>query len=472
MSNGESKIRKLKSSNTYINASFIYVLANGIGQGTTLLANFFFTRFMSQADYGLYSNYYSYVAILGPIVGANLYVGLTNAYMDYGEDIHKFRSSLLLLSFVWGSLVSCVIFGIKAIIGMPMPWIGVILALLHAYSFFAVNYYIYSMNMENRFMRKGIFLCVPNILQVFSAAIAVVICNNYISRAAGSTIGVAICGVAAILVICKEDRPQYNADYWQYALRISLPAIISSVSAMIMQQCDKVMITELFNSETTAVYALIYNIGYILYAIQQATSGVWQVWYYNTLEGKKYANVPEVQKWYMYIMFILVTGLYMVAPEVIKLLSPSNYWHFEYVIPFVIGSYLIFMYSLHTLTVQYNKRMGVVSLVISLAAMINVILNYILIPRFGGLAAAYTSVVSYLFIFVASGIYLVSKKQYYFKGRYFGIFGLGTVMMGVIFFFVKEMILVRYIMFTVLLLLEAIYAYLKKDQLKTMLGSN
>lgn len=463
------RLSRIKVSNAFINASFIYILANGMGQGTTLLVNSFFTRYMSKSDYGLYSTYYSLVAILVPIVGANLYEGLTNAYMDYRDEIHNFRSSLLLLSAIWGSSTSCLIIGFRLIVGGSMPIACVAFALIHAYSFFAVNYYLQSMNMENQYIRKGIGLCIPNLSQALLGVVAVLLCNNYISRAIGSTVGIALCGMVGIIFIYKKSRPRYNAEYWKYALKISLPAIISSIAAMIMQQCDKMMITEMIDSEITAVYALIYNIGYILYAVQQATGGVWQIWYYNTLEDKKYGNVPFVQKWYMFVMFVLATGLYMVAPEVIKILSPSSYWHFEYVIPFIIGSYLMLMYSLHLSTARYNKKTGVVSCIVSLAAIINIVLNYIMIPHFGGIAAAYTSVVSYLFIFVVSGVYLAVTKRYYFKGKYFGIFGIGIVLMGIIFYFCKNMILVRYSVYMVILLIEVVYMYVERNNLKGLL---
>ncbi len=472
MRNIADKLSKFKTSNPFVDASFVYILANGIGQGTTLLANTFFTRYMSQSDYGLYSNYYSLVAMLVPIIGANLYDGLTNAYMDYRNKIYDFRSSLLLLSGIWGILAACLIIGLYSFTGWSMPLAGVILAVVHAYSFFTVNYYLQSMNMENQFIRKGIGLCVPNILQALFGIIAVVLCNNYISRAAGSAMGIAVCGMVGMIIICRKARPRYNAGYWKYALKISLPAIISSISAMIMQQCDKMMITELVDSETTAAYALIYNIGYILYAVQQATSGVWQVWYYNTLEKEAYGNVPCVHKWYMFVMFVMATGLYMVAPELVKILSPSSYWHFEYVIPFIVGSYFMLMYTLHLSTAQYYKKTGVVSWIVSFAAIINIVLNYILIPRFGGIAAAYTTVISYLFIYMVSGVYLAVKKQYYFRGKYFGLFGIGIVLMGIIFYFFKDMTLVRYSVYTVILLIEVVYMYTKRKILKRILEGN
>ena len=467
---GKNVFKRFITSNVFINASFVYILANGIGQGTTLLANIFFTRYMTQSDYGLYSNYYSYVSILVPFVGMNLYFGLTNAYMDYKEAIHKVRSSLLMLSIAGLFVTTVIMLVLKATIGLSLPWMCVLLALAHAYGFFLVNFHIHSMNMENRIIAKGIMLAVPNILQALIAGIAVVICNTYVSRAIGGTVGVLSCGTVAALIILRDAKPAFNTEYWKYALRISLPAIIGSVSAMVMQQCDKVMITSIIGAEVTAVYALIYNIGYILYAIQQATNGVWQVWLYNTMDSKRCENIPDVQKWYMYFMLILATGLYMLAPEIIKVLSPGNYWHFEYVVPFVVGSYLMLMYAMNMSVTQYKKKTGVNSIIVSAAAAVNVILNYLLIPRFGGVGAAYTSVVSYLFIFLVSSIYLKLKKEYYFKDVYYLTDVLLVVIFGVVFYFVMDKDVIRYLLFISALIAECVFLIIKKDEVRRLFG--
>ena len=468
---GEKRIfGKLKTTNEFFNATFVYIIANGIGQGTTLLANIFFTRYMSQNDYGLYSNYYSYVAILVPFVGMNLYFGLTNAYMDYKEDIKRLRSSVLMLSAIGLVITAAVMFIANMTIGLTIPMVCIILALAHAYGFFLVNFCIQSMNMENKFVAKGIMLAVPNILQALLAGIAVVILNTYISRAVGATIGILSCGIVAAVLILKEARPTINTEYWKYVLRISLPAIIGSISAMIMQQCDKVMITSMTGAETTAVYALIYNIGYILYAVQQATNGAWQAWIYNTMESKKYGNIKDVQEWYMFFMLVLATGLYMIAPEIVKILSPESYWHFEYVVPFIVGSYLMLMYSMNMAIVQYEKRTDVSSIIVAVAAAINIVLNYMLIPRFGGVGAAYTSVVSYLFIFVASGIYLKFKGDYYFKNKYYLINIVAVSLMGVLFYQVMDKTMIRYITFLCVLVAEGIYLLLRKDSVRKMFG--
>lgn len=456
---------KLRKSNPFLNASFVYILANGVGQGTTLLANIFFTRHMTQSDYGMYSNYYSYVALLVPFVGMNMYCGLSNAYIDFKDDIHKLRSSILMLSIVGLGVTSVILFLLNHFVGLSLSYICIFLSLFHAYGFFLVNYYITSMNMENKYINKGLMLLAPNILQAVLSIGAVIICNTYESRAIGGTIGVLLCGVIASIGIFKAARPKINLVYWRYVLKISLPAIIGSVAAMIMQQCDKVMITSIIGPDETAVYALIYNIGYILYAVMQATSGVWQVWLYDTLDKGMHNAIGVIQKWYMYIMLVIATLLYMIAPEIIKILSPKTYWKFDYVAPFIIGSYLMFMYSLHISINEYYKRTGINSIIVLLASGINIVLNYVLIPKYSGIGAAYTSVISYFLIFAVSGLYLYLKKQYYFNTRYIIVDGSIVVIMGVTFGFVKDNVALRYLIYILVLVFEGVYALRKKDEL-------
>ena len=72
-----------RTKNLYVNASLWYIVANVLGQGIVFLSNIVFTRIMSKTDYGMYSTYYSIVAMLTPFVGANLFVGLCKGYYDF-----------------------------------------------------------------------------------------------------------------------------------------------------------------------------------------------------------------------------------------------------------------------------------------------------------------------------------------------------------------------------------------------------
>ena len=99
------------------------------------------------------------------------------------------------------------------------------------------------------------------------------------------------------------------------------------------------------------------------------------------------------------------------------------------------------MYSMFTTVMQYQKKTGIVSLIVSVAAVINIVLNYLLIPKYGGVGAACTSVVSYLFILAVSTMYLKYKKEYYFKEKYCFIHLAIVIALGIVFYFVKDTVI-------------------------------
>lgn len=453
--------------NPLFKASIFYIIGNGIGQGTILLGTIIFTRIMTQTDYGIYSTYYSIVSILTTLVGANLFIGLTNGYIDYAKNIHQFRASIMSLSTIVFLIFSTLILFSNAIIKTKIPVFLIVFALIHAYSFFVVNYYNYSANMENRYKEKTFFMVIPNVLQILFAVLFIFIITEYglYARVIGSTLGVGICAGYVYFRMLKGKRKLINREYWSYAIKISIPSVLSSISYMLMQQCDNIMITKFYSPNETAVYSLVYNVGYILFAVLQATNGVWQTWLYHALDSDTLENAKKAQKWYLFVLAQMTFGLYMLAPELIKLLAPSTYWNFQYVAPFIIGSCLMAMYSFYTTMGNFYKKTGKVSMCVFSAAAVNVLLNYFFIPRFGGVAAAYTSVFSYLILFILSRN-LGQKLNYgVFSGKYFLIFIFVAAIGGCVFLAIYPYALIRYGIYSTLLLISLLYMLSQKEEI-------
>ncbi len=241
----------IKSSkiNPILKASIYYIIGNAFGQGMILLGNVIFTRMMCQTDYGIYSTYYSMVSIFTTIVGANLFVGLNNGYIDYKREIRKFRSSVLFLSTIIFGGITFVCFVGNSLFHFGSSPLILGFALVHAYSFFIVNYYNNSATMENQYRKKTFFLIVPNVLQILLSVVFILLVKEHglEARIVGSTLGVAVCAVFLYIPMLKE-RVFFDKEYWCYALKISVPSVLSSISYMLLQQCDKVMITRLYSA--------------------------------------------------------------------------------------------------------------------------------------------------------------------------------------------------------------------------------
>ena len=87
-------------------------------------------------------------------------------------------------------------------------------------------------------------------------------------------------------------------------------------------------------------------------------------------------------------------------------MASKPYWVGKPIIfPIVLASYITFLYDL-AVNVEYQyKATKVIASNTIMAALINIGLNIVLIPTFGAIAAAYTTVIAYLFSLIFHLIY-------------------------------------------------------------------
>ena len=457
-----------KKINPLLKSSIIYIVATIIGQGMTFLGIIVFTRLMDQNDYGLYSTYYAYVSVVTVLIGANLHYALNNAYIDKKNRIKEFRKSVLCLSFVIMILSSVVVLLAGKILLNEFSVFIIVMLLLHSYGFFVINYRMYSANMENDYKRKQWLLILPYAFQLIIPILFMLFLSqtSFEIRVIGSTVGV--CGIAVLLFIemMRYKGKLIDINDWKYALSIALPSVVMSISYMLMQQCDKVMITNICGSSDTAVYSVIYYLGYAIIAVDQAVAPVRQAWIYQKLDEQDVHEAGNIQKWYLVVIAILTTGLIMAGPEVVKIIAPSSYWQFEYIVPFVVSACMMMLYRFYTeITLFYKKNM-ILSMCVCVCAIINIILNAVLIPRAGAVAACYTTVVSYFLLFILTGIVSGKCMKHIYSKKVFLCFILWISGVSVLSYTVYETMWIRYIVYGSLLMINLIYTYVKRSEWK------
>ena len=456
-----------KKINPLLKSSIIYIVATIIGQGMTFLGIIVFTRLMDQNDYGLYSTYYAYVSVVTVLIGANLHYALNNAYIEKNR-IKEFRKSVLCLSFVIMILSSVVVLLAGKILLNEFSVFIIVMLLLHSYGFFVINYRMYSANMENDYKRKQWLLILPYAFQLIIPILFMLFLSqtSFEIRVIGSTVGV--CGIAVLLFIemMRYKGKLIDINDWKYALSIALPSVVMSISYMLMQQCDKVMITNICGSSDTAVYSVIYYLGYAIIAVDQAVAPVRQAWIYQKLDEQDVHEAGNIQKWYLVVIAILTTGLIMAGPEVVKIIAPSSYWQFEYIVPFVVSACMMMLYRFYTeITLFYKKNM-ILSMCVCVCAIINIILNAVLIPRAGAVAACYTTVVSYFLLFILTGIVSGKCMKHIYSKKVFLCFILWISGVSVLSYTVYETMWIRYIVYGSLLMIILIYTYVKRSEWK------
>lgn len=457
-----------KNINPLIKSSIVYLVATAIGQGITFLGIPVFTRLMNQMDYGKYSTYYAFVSLFTVLIGANLYYSLNNAYIDKKDVVHELNKSVLFLSTLIMGAILIIALTVRTLIGRSIPLFIIIFAIIHSYGFFVITYRMYAANMENDYKKKMWLLIMPNLLQ-FVMAVGVLFLfpdASFEARIVGSTLGIGIIALIVYVEIMGYEGRVINIAHWKYALSIALPTVMMSLSYMLMQQSDKVMITRICGAEFTAIYSTIFYLGYIIIAIDQAVAPVRQAWVFRKILVSDMLVARLIQKWYLLVMATIATCIMMVAPEVIKLILPENYWDMKYIVPFIISACFMMLYRFYVEIILFYKKNVLLSVCVFICAIVNIILNLIFLPMYGAIAACYTTVFAYGLLFFL--MWRVAKRYSWkvYSMSAFIMFIVWLVMISVFFGILCDLIFLRFLCMGIVLLIMCVYILKMKKELK------
>lgn len=461
-----------KRINKFLLSSIWYIIATVVAYSVAFFGNVVFTHLMPLEHYGLYTNYYSIVTLLLPFVGMNLFVGLRNGYFDFRDCRNEFRSCLLFLSFLI-LLLSSAISLVVSHFFKSISALIVLFAVLHAYSFFVINFFNVYSTQGNNHKTYSILILLQNLLQFVFPLLLILLVgkNSYYERVWGSSIPLVILAVILGSIVLAKGKKLIVWGYYSYALKISVPSLFGTISSFAMRTADNIMITSMIGAESTAVYGFMYNIGNVLIVLLTAVDGAIAAWIYNALDTGETSGARIWQKWY-YLFFIACTALLlMVVPEFIKLTVPSTYWDFRYIPPFVAGCSLVTINILHEQTLKFHKKTGQISLCVATSAVCNIALNYFFIKRIGAIAAAYTSLFSLILYTVLCRLSLKRICRNIFSDKASLFFFFGIICLCGCFLLVWENIVIRYFVYLSVIVTAAVLLLVNRSKIKEIVFS-
>ena len=405
MGNNKVKI-VVKSGIWYTFSSFI---VKSIGFLTTPI----FTRILTREEYGLYSNYASWLSTITIFITLGLGTSFISAKFDFKEKFDEYVSSTLILSTIITSVWAVIIFlfhdSISAFTEVESPYLYLMLVYLLLYS--AVDMY----QAKERYLygyKKSVFTSLA--IAVSTAGLSVILVKILSNRLAGRIIGSALPTILIggfLYYQLMISGKAVKCHYWKYALPICLPYIPHVLSLTLLNSMDKVMITKICGAEDNALYSLAYSCGAIITLLASSINLAFSPWLGEQLNGKNYDTIFQVSKTYVLIFALRTCGIMLVTPELLFFMGGSGYREAVYVMPPVsLGCVCQFMYSMYVSVEQFNKRTVGMALASSVAALSNYVLNFIFIRRFGYIAAAYTTLASYFILFMIH-VFLVNRMK-------------------------------------------------------------
>lgn len=402
-----------------VSAGIGYTLGNYLIKGLTFLTIPIFARLMDSSDYGVYNTYIAYESIIYIIIGLALHSSFKNAKYKFADTFNDYVSSCVLLGICSSALYFLGINILYGFVGEYLNldrWVVSLLifhsfgsALIQYYNAYVGLYYEYAKFLKLSFINAGcnISCSIILILGVFRE-------SKYYGRILGTAIPVIIIGFYIIIFFFKKSKPKRDSVMWKFALNYSLPIIPHGISQVILSQFDRIMITSMVGTAQSGIYSFAYNIYSIIQVTCNSLSNVWEPWFFERMHEKDYESIKNKGFLFGLGMLVFSTILCLVAPEIILILGTSKYAGSIYcVIPIITGGYFSFLYVLPCEIEYYYGKTKYIAMATSVAAVVNIVLNYIFIKSFGYIAAAYTTLSTYLFYFVFH--YLMARK---IEGRF------------------------------------------------------
>jgi O-antigen/teichoic acid export membrane protein len=416
--------------------------------GTVLIAgiNFItipiFTRMLDTAGYGLVNIYVAWVQIFTIFVGLKADGSIGSAHANLPEEeqdsYHYSIMLLALLAFV------VVLFFMVVLLhplsqALSMSPVLTICAVVQSFGAFVIS--VFSM----RFIFKkqaqfnfalSVGLCVATtVLSVVLILFCFLGEDAYLGRVIGLVVpNVLIAfGLFSSLALSKQRR--FSISHWKFCLALTVPLVFHGLSQLLLAQSGKIAIQQCYDNSLAGVFSIAVVIVTLLNAIYNALNNAFVPFMYDDLAGKTTAEVKQRHFRNYFTSFTFGAAAFvLISPEILKLMTTEAYWSSIPVLPFLVfGQYCVFLYSFPVNYEFYKMRTKSVAIGTTCAAVINIILLFLLVPYYGMMGAAFSTMISYLLLFLfhfCIARFLLGDRNY--PARYYlcGLLLMGFVCAG------------------------------------------
>lgn len=179
-----------------------------------------------------------------------------------------------------------------------------------------------------------------------------------------------------------------------------LPIIPSSIMIWVLNSMDKIALRTWSDYQSIGLYSAAFKIVSVVIIIQQSFQTFWiptsYRWFENKTPLKKYEMVGNKLN---SILTLLFSFIILFKDQIIMILSPE-YKNAAIIVPFLM--FYPIMYTLSQITqigINFTRKTYYNIIVTGIAGGLNVLGNFLLVPKYGALGASISTGVSYIVFF-------------------------------------------------------------------------
>lgn len=395
-------------------SAIIYTLATLFSRGLAIITVPIFTRIMTTEQIGVVNIYNSWYLLLSSIATLSLTSGgYMVALKEYSDRRDEYQSSVLSLTSII-AIIMAIIFFItprfwENIFGLSKPLI--ILMLIGFLFAPARDFWLARQRYEYRYKIPAMVTVLSAIIASALSVWAVVFFNSknpdQVVNGRLFSNYLVIYGVAAIIWMYTmlNGKTLYHKEFWKLSLTLSLPLVGYSIASQILSVSDRMMISRMVDNSAVGIYSTLYTVSSLSLMVWSAIHSSFVPYLFQNIEKRK-SGIKKVAFLLIGAYALCAILLAFFAPEIVRILAPSEYYSAIYIMPpIAAGVFLTSFANIYSDIAVYYKKTKYVMYPAIIAALSNVVLNYIFINIYGYMSAAYTTMASYIVLAICQGVW-------------------------------------------------------------------
>jgi O-antigen/teichoic acid export membrane protein len=390
----------LNINNKMTKNALIYIIGGGSTGLISYLLMPILTRYLSPADYGMVYMFLVLNMFFVSVIGLQADTYFARYYFEVEKTV---------FAEIMGGILKVILLSMITILGIILIFrhqlalalaisgnmliLSVIVATITFISVFILRYYQLAGKATQYIY---VTLSMSTIGLLISLGLVVYFHMGWMGRIVGIIIPLILQAFISIFILYKNGLIifELNFKHMRNIILFGLPLVLGSVSGWVINLADKIFITKMVSIAATGIYGIASSMGMIMGIIVDSCARAWVPYFFkNIRDNSVETNLKIVKVTYLYAISVIIMSFVvtLAAYIFIRYFLAKNYQEsFNYVIWLSLGQGIAGIRSIFIYYLIYEIKNYVLLYMAIIIAVINIILNYILIKSFGAMGAAYT----------------------------------------------------------------------------------
>jgi O-antigen/teichoic acid export membrane protein len=409
----------------FIKDSAIYTFGTVLTRGIAIIMVPIYTRFLNPSEYGLIDILAIFANLINVSIALEINQGFGRHFSETSNEIDKKLYSSTAFWFVFIVYTTFLIISMLLssqlcylIIGTQFSNSIFQIALL---SIWSGGLFLFLQNQLRWYLLPKKFITASVTFTSFSYGITIILMVAFkigvVAVFWGSLVSYVLAGLLSWFYSKNNYRFLFDWEKLKEMLRFSIPLVPASFGTILLLYTDRIAIKNLLTLNEVGIFGIAYRfaaiISLVLSGFQIALA---PLIYQNYKMAETPKEVEKIFRVFTFIILIFIMFLSIFSKELLEIITTPAYFRANEIIPIICFATLFFSMNIFTPGLPIAKKTKKIAAINISMGLLNIILNYLLIPIWGIIGSSISTLFCSILIFLLNMIY--SQKYYYIPHKW------------------------------------------------------